>query len=86
MLANSEEDVFAFLKEYSNDENFKVVLKPQKGAGSVGVTFCNSPMAVWTAFDTIMGGSYCDHCTYQKHYNNDGVFIHRNSWRARNTL
>eukprot|EP00956_Cyclotella_meneghiniana_P031498 scaffold82841_cov63-Cyclotella_meneghiniana.AAC.10 len=75
MLAKSEEDVFAFLKEYSSDENFKVVLKPQKGAGSVGVTFCDSPMAVWTAFDTIMGGSYCDHCTAYKHYNNDGVLI-----------
>ena len=75
MLAKSEGDVLDFLEQYSGEENFKVVVKPQNGAGSVGVTFCDSPTAVWTAFDAIMGGQHRAHCTANKHYNTDGVLL-----------
>ena len=68
-------EVGANIKALMCGSNFGVLLEDELTKRSVGVTFCNSPMAVWTAFDTIMGGSYCDHCTAYKHYNNDGVLI-----------
>ena len=60
-LAHSEGDVRKFLTENSDgqqDEDVKFVVKPQTGAGSVGVTFCESKQAVVEAFRGILNGEH----------------------------
>jgi biotin carboxylase len=64
-LARSEDDVRAFLNEQEGSQ-FKAVVKPQAGAGSVGVTFCDSAEAVWKAYETIMTGEH------KAHFNGNG--------------
>ena len=44
LLAYTEEDVHKFLETASDSDSF--VVKPQTGAGSVGVTFCGSKQSV----------------------------------------
>jgi biotin carboxylase len=73
-LARKDEDVKMFLAE--QDSNFKVVVKPQTGAGSVGVTFCDSAEAVWNAYDTILAGEHKAHCGDKyRHYESMGVLL-----------
>ena len=58
-LAHSEDDVREFLaKNVRGDEDVKFVVKPQTGAGSVGVTFCDSAEAVMDAFRNILAGEH----------------------------
>lgn len=73
-LASSEEDIKVFLAEQGPD--FKAVVKPQTGAGSVGVTFCDSAEAVWNAYDTILAGEHKAHCGDKyRHYERAGVLL-----------
>ena len=56
-LANSSEDVEAFLRQAESDTlsgGFKAVVKPVEGAGSDGVSICDSPDAVRAALDELM--------------------------------
>lgn len=57
VLANSVEDVDAFLSqmEPSVGGAFKAVVKPVEGAGSDGVSICESPEAVRSAFAALEG-------------------------------
>jgi biotin carboxylase len=78
MLARSEEDVAAFLKEVADDTPGAkaFVVKPQTGAGSVGVTFCDSEEAVWKAYHKILAGEHKAHCKSKyKHYHQAGVLL-----------
>lgn len=72
-LAHCEEDVKVFLAEQGND--FKAVAKPQTGAGSVGVTFCDSASAVWEAYDSILGGEHKSHCSDRYRHYDTGVLL-----------
>jgi biotin carboxylase len=76
-LARCEDDVRQFLEEQSNGtDELKVVLKPQTGAGSVGVTFCDSKEAVWTTYHTILAGEHKAHCGDKyRHYTHAGVLM-----------
>ena len=74
-LARSEEDVQAFLDE-NNEPGASFVVKPQTGAGSVGVTFCDSPKAVWEAYHKILAGEHKAHCRNKyRHYTHAGVLL-----------
>eukprot|EP00908_Phaeocystis_cordata_P022322 Transcript_4743.p1 GENE.Transcript_4743~~Transcript_4743.p1 ORF type:complete len:207 (-),score=102.38 Transcript_4743:961-1581(-) len=53
-LAETAEDVEQFLREY-NPTPFKAVVKPVEGAGSDGVSICNSAEEVRAAFATLEG-------------------------------
>lgn len=74
-LAYTEEDVQAFLDE-NRGSDISVVVKPQRGSGSVGVMFCNSEQAVWDAYRTILAGEHKAHCGDKyRHYSFAGVLI-----------
>jgi biotin carboxylase len=74
-LARCEEDVQAFLDE-NNEPGTSFVVKPQTGAGSVGVTFCDSPKAVWEAYHKILAGEHKAHCRNKyRHYTQAGVLL-----------
>eukprot|EP00934_Nitzschia_sp_Nitz4_P007678 Nitzschia sp. Nitz4//scaffold443_size6817//3461//5264//NITZ4_009168-RA/size6817-augustus-gene-0.2-mRNA-1//-1//CDS//3329552042//7668//frame0 len=74
MLAKTDDDVKEFLA--LQQDSFKAVVKPQTGAGSVGVTFCDSPEAVWNAYDGILAGEHKAHCGDKyKHYESMGVLM-----------
>ena len=50
--------------------------QPQTGAGSVGVTFCDSEQAVWDAYHKILAGEHKVHCKNKyKHYETAGVLL-----------
>lgn len=52
------------------------VVKPQTGAGSVGVTFCISEQEVWDAYHTILAGEHKAHCGDKyRHYKQAGVLL-----------
>lgn len=73
-LVYSEDDVKAFLKKHPDMKS--MVVKPQTGAGSVGVTFCDSPEAVLKAYQTIIAGEHKAHCGEKyKHYEQAGVLL-----------
>lgn len=73
-LARCEDDVQAFLEE--NPEGSSFVVKPQTGAGSVGVTFCDSRAAVWDAYHKILAGEHKAHCRDKyHHYTHAGVLL-----------
>mmetsp|Transcript_34051 Transcript_34051/g.82585 ORF Transcript_34051/g.82585 Transcript_34051/m.82585 type:complete len:487 (+) Transcript_34051:189-1649(+) len=74
-LACCEDDVQAFLDE-NNEPGASFVVKPQTGAGSVGVTFCDSPKAVWEAYYKILAGEHKAHCRNKyRHYSHAGVLL-----------
>ncbi|CAJ1927530.1 unnamed protein product [Cylindrotheca closterium] len=74
-LAKCEDDVQAFLEE-NNEEGACFVVKPQTGAGSVGVTFCDSRKAVWEAYYKILAGEHKAHCRNKyRHYEQAGVLL-----------
>lgn len=74
-LAYSEDDVQAFLDE-NKGSDISVVVKPQRGSGSVGVMFCDSEQAVWDAYHTILAGEHKAHCGDKyRHYSFAGVLI-----------
>jgi len=74
-LARSEDDVQAFLDQFEGEEKCFVV-KPQTGAGSVGVTFCDSEQAVWDAYHKILAGEHKAHCRAKyRHYTHAGVLL-----------
>ncbi|KAL3932898.1 MAG: hypothetical protein SGBAC_010633 [Bacillariaceae sp.] len=74
-LARCEDDVQAFLDE-NNDPGASFVVKPQTGAGSVGVTFCDSRKAVWDAYHKILAGEHKAHCRNKyRHYSQAGVLL-----------
>ncbi len=74
-LARTDDDVRAFLAEKKSDD-VKFVVKPQTGAGSVGVSFCDSEQAVWDAFHTILAGEHKSHCGDKyRHYTHAGVLL-----------
>ncbi|CAJ1964919.1 unnamed protein product [Cylindrotheca closterium] len=74
-LARNEDDVQAFLEE-NNEEGACFVVKPQTGAGSVGVTFCESKKAVWQAYYKILAGEHKAHCRNKyRHYEQAGVLL-----------
>eukprot|EP00543_Licmophora_paradoxa_P003776 CAMPEP_0202441236 /NCGR_PEP_ID=MMETSP1360-20130828/677_1 /ASSEMBLY_ACC=CAM_ASM_000848 /TAXON_ID=515479 /ORGANISM="Licmophora paradoxa, Strain CCMP2313" /LENGTH=504 /DNA_ID=CAMNT_0049056093 /DNA_START=103 /DNA_END=1617 /DNA_ORIENTATION=- len=73
-LANSRQDVEVFLSEVP--ENLKVVVKPQTGAGSVGVMFATSKKEVIEAYDTIITGEHKERYSNKyKHYEEAGVLL-----------
>jgi biotin carboxylase len=74
-LAMTEQDVVDFLADkQGNDLQF--VVKPQTGAGSVGVTFCDSKQAVWDAYHSILAGEHKAHCGDKyRHYSQAGVLL-----------
>lgn len=72
-LAHSEDDVRAFLQDY--DGPLKAVVKPQTGAGSVGVQFCESAQAVLDAYSKIAVGDHRAHCSGNQHYQGEGVLV-----------
>jgi biotin carboxylase len=79
-LARTEDDVQRFLKMEqppgSTTAPTAFVVKPQTGAGSVGVTFCNSEQAVKDAFHTILAGEHKAHVGDKyRHYSEAGVLI-----------
>jgi biotin carboxylase len=75
-LAKSEEDVQAFLDQFADQEEKCFVVKPQTGAGSVGVTFCDSEQAVWDAYRKILAGEHKAHCRSKyRHYSHAGVLL-----------
>jgi biotin carboxylase len=67
VLAYTEEDVSAFLATQT-DGPVKVVAKPNSGAGSVGVTLCESVAAVWDAFYAIQAGEHKATAAYKNRY------------------
>mmetsp|Transcript_123959 Transcript_123959/g.358500 ORF Transcript_123959/g.358500 Transcript_123959/m.358500 type:complete len:433 (+) Transcript_123959:255-1553(+) len=74
-LARSEDDVRQFLEE-NRGKATSFVVKPQTGAGSVGVTFCDSEEAVWEAYHTILAGEHKAHCGDKyRHYTHAGVLL-----------
>jgi biotin carboxylase len=78
MLARSEDDVATFLKQVAEETpgTKAFVVKPQTGAGSVGVTFCDSEEAVWKAYHKILAGEHKAHCKSKyKHYTHAGVLL-----------
>jgi len=78
MLARSEDDVATFLKQVADETPGAkaFVVKPQTGAGSVGVTFCDSEEAVWKAYHKILAGEHKAHCKSKyKHYSHAGVLL-----------
>ena len=73
-LARCEDDVRSFLERHKGQQKF--VVKPQTGAGSVGVTLCESPQAVWDAYYRILAGEHKAHCSEKyKHYHHAGVLL-----------
>lgn len=75
-LAYTEEDVQEFLDKVAGDDNQSFVVKPQTGAGSVGVTFCDSKQAVWDAYHKILAGEHKAHCRGKyRHYSHAGVLL-----------
>ena len=54
-LANSWDDVERFLLEKPHAGPFKAVVKPVDGAGSEGVSVCDSPEAVRAAYKSLVG-------------------------------
>lgn len=73
-LAHCDEHVEDFLS--GQGTTFKAVAKPQTGAGSVGVTFCDSPESVWKAYRAILEGSHKAHCGDKyRHYAKAGVLL-----------
>lgn len=75
-LARSEDDVRAFLEENRGSGATSFVAKPQTGAGSVGVTFCDSEAAAWDAYHKILAGEHKAHCGDKyKHYTHAGVLL-----------
>ena len=73
-LAKNEEDVEAFLQAHPDTKTF--VVKPQTGAGSVGVTMCHSQDQVREAFAKIMAGEHKAHCGDKyRHYEQAGVLL-----------
>lgn len=75
-LAYSEEDVLDFLKQQGRDSELAVVVKPQTGAGSVGVTFCTSKQEVVDAFHAILAGEHkANYHGRYKHYTKAGVLV-----------
>ena len=74
-LARSEDDVHAFLKENAGADT-EFVVKPQTGAGSVGVMFADSPEAVLEAYRKIMKGEHKAHVGDKyRHYEEAGVLL-----------
>lgn len=75
-LARTEDDVRAFLEENRGSGASSFVAKPQTGAGSVGVTFCDSEQAVWDAYHKILAGEHKAHCGDRyRHYSHAGVLL-----------
>lgn len=75
-LAKTADDVRAFLEENMASGSSSFVVKPQTGAGSVGVTFCDSEEAVWNAYETILAGEHKAHCSDKyRHYEKAGVLL-----------
>ena len=81
-LAFEDEDVASFLNAYHahGDHNkttpLAVVVKPQTGAGSVGVMFCRSEQAVWDGFHAILAGEHkANYGKRYKHYKHAGVLL-----------
>lgn len=75
-LAHSEEDVEKFLETVAGNPDQSFVVKPQTGAGSVGVTFCASADAVRAAYAKIIAGEHKAHCKHKyKHYTKAGVLL-----------
>ena len=73
-LVRTPEEVQAFLQSHHNQP--RMVVKPQTGAGSVGVTLCDSHAAVWEAYHKIMAGEHKSHCGNKyKHYTQAGVLL-----------
>ena len=73
-LARTDDHVRAFLQANQGSKAF--VVKPQTGAGSVGVTFCDSEQAVWAAFHKILAGQHKAHCGDRyRHYTQAGVLL-----------
>ena len=73
-LAKSLGDVETFLSKLS--EPFKLVVKPQTGAGSVGVMFATSKKDVLEAYATIVAGEHKTRCSAKyKHYEEAGVLL-----------
>ena len=56
-LARTADDVEAWLGSANFPSPFKAVVKPVEGAGSDGVSICNSPDEVRTAFSALEGTS-----------------------------
>lgn len=54
VLANSRQDVEAFLNTW-NPKPYRIVVKPVEGAGSDGVSICNSPDEVREAYRKLEG-------------------------------
>jgi len=74
-LARSEDDVRKFFEDVGAGAKAFVV-KPQTGAGSVGVTFCDSEQAAWAAYYKILAGEHKAHCRSKyKHYSHAGVLM-----------
>ena len=74
LLAYTEEDVHKFLETASDSDSF--VVKPQTGAGSVGVTFCSSKQSVLDAFRKIIAGEHKAHYKSKyRHYERAGVLL-----------
>lgn len=74
-LAYNAEDVAHFLEEVGGSHK-SFVVKPQTGAGSVGVTFCDSEQSVFDAFHNILAGEHKVHCKSKyKHYSHAGVLL-----------
>lgn len=75
-LAKSEQDVQDFLDQFTESTEKCFVVKPQTGAGSVGVTFCDSEQAVWEAYHKILAGEHKAHCRAKyRHYEEAGVLL-----------
>jgi biotin carboxylase len=75
-LAHTEDDVKEFLNQFGGGQEQCFVVKPQTGAGSVGVTFCDSEQAVWDAFHKILAGEHKAHCRAKyRHYSKAGVLL-----------
>lgn len=75
-LAQTKNDVAGFLEQFEQSKHHGFVVKPQTGAGSVGVQFCSSPETVHRAFEAILAGEHKAHCRDKyRHYAAAGVLL-----------